>query len=178
MKYNKSFTKYLNDLGAKSSLPGGGSAAGLAVCLGISLIEMAISFSASEENKDLNRACRKLKKIKTEAFSHIDRDGEMFKRALEAKGSKKKKAYRDLDKITFDLGCGCIKVLAVAKEIRVSIRKSIISDFYIGLAFIRTALFSSLKNLEANSSMFGINNDKKVTYFKAYLGEFAKWLIY
>lgn len=46
MKYKtQSLEKYLNDLSAKLSAPGGGSAAALNAALGASLISMVINFT-------------------------------------------------------------------------------------------------------------------------------------
>lgn len=178
VNYKNNFRRYLRDLSAKSSTPGGGSAASLVFCLGVSLIQMAVNFSMNKNEKELKKALLHLEKIKSKILSYVDLDGKAFEKALMAKGKRKKLAYRNLDNITFDLGKNCIKILEVAKDVRIFIKKSIVSDFYVGLSFVRGALFSSVKNLEANSSSFALKNKKRIDYLKGYLEEFRKWLIY
>ncbi|MBU0503331.1 MAG: cyclodeaminase/cyclohydrolase family protein [Candidatus Omnitrophota bacterium] len=71
MYKNKSLEKYVNDLAGKFSAPGGGSAACLVSCLGVSLLEMAVNFTLGKSafakyNKSLKKtliACALLRKI-------------------------------------------------------------------------------------------------------------------
>ena len=92
----------MKDVAAKSSVPGGGSVASLVFCLGISLIQMAIIFSA-RKGTPLSRVSRQLERCKNRVFPSIDSDGIVFQRLLAAKGSKeKKRALRDVEKMSFD----------------------------------------------------------------------------
>lgn len=172
MKYKKQFSRYLNDLGAKSPTPGGGSAANLVFCLGVSLMEMAVNFSINN-NRKLKGALCVFKNIKDKVLPVVDSDSEIFLRALKAKNKDKKRAYRELAKITFALGSNCIKILIVAKAIRVFIKKNIISDFDLGSECLKVALRASIKNLEANSSIFASQDKKKISYLKGYLKKFG-----
>ncbi len=71
MYKDKSLVKYIEDLAAKMPAPGGGSAACLVSCLGISLLEMAVNFTLGKNayakyNKSLKKAliaCAILRKI-------------------------------------------------------------------------------------------------------------------
>lgn len=71
MYYNKTLKKYIEDLAAKMPAPGGGSAACLVSCLGISLLEMTVNFTLGKSayakyDKSLKKAlitCAILRKI-------------------------------------------------------------------------------------------------------------------
>jgi len=76
---------------------------------------------------------------------------------------------RRLNNITFDLGSSCIRILTAAAGIRRLIKKGIMSDFDIGIKCVRIALFASVKNMEANSKFFGIDNAARTRYLKSYL---------
>lgn len=172
MSYRKLFKRYLDDLSKKSSAPGGGSAASLVFSLGVSLMEMAVNFSINKApGRRLNKYISFLKKMKTKVFSYIDLDADIFKQALKAKGKTRKDSLRRLNRITFDLGSSCIKILTYSADIRGLIKKGIVSDFDIGIKCVRVALFASVKNMEANSKFFGIKNDAKARYLKKYLKE-------
>ena len=169
MSYRKLFKGYISDLSKKTSAPGGGSAASLIFSVGVSLIEMAVNFSISKDNeRKLNKVVSSFNKIKMKVLSYVDLDADIFRKVLKSKGEKKE-ALRRLNNITFDLGASCIRILTVAAGVRGSIRRSIISDFDIGIKCVDIALFASVKNMEANSKFFGIKNAVKTNYLKRYL---------
>ena len=153
--YGKQFSSYLQALSSKSSAPGGGSAGALSSALGVSLIQMAIQFSLNDKNRRrLTKTFKYLDRLKLKMISYIDLDGHVFNKTLKAKGAEKKKALLQLDKITFDLGKTCIKIVDATEDIKKYIKKNISSDLCIGLALVRVALFCSVSNLEANNKMF------------------------
>jgi len=170
MGYSTLFKSYISDLSSKSSAPGGGSAASLIFSIGASLIEMAINFSINKSNKyRLNKFVSSLRRIKKKVFSYVDLDADAFSEVLKSKGKKKKGALRRLNNITFDLGSSCIRILTAAAGIRRLIKKGIMSDFDIGIKCVRIALFASVKNMEANSKLFGVDNAARARYLKSYL---------
>ena len=174
MKYERLFKKYLKDLASKTPAPGGGSAGALSFCLGVSLIEMALNLSTDKKDKKLKKLFLSLKKVKDKVLPYIDLDGEVFIRALNAKKDKRKEFCKKLNIIIFNLGKMCVKILSSSDSIEKNIKKYIISDFYIGLSFVKTALISSVKNLEANAKMFGLNNNERINFLSKRLKEFSK----
>jgi formiminotetrahydrofolate cyclodeaminase len=158
---------YLKELASESAAPGGGSAASLVFCVGISLIQMAINFSLSNNKKELKSRLLQLERIKTKSINYIDLDGKLFLSALKAKGKNKKRAYQDLAKITFALADNCIKILMIGKLSRRWIKKNIIVDFDLGIDCVKVALKGASRNLEVNSRIFTTATaTKKFNYLK------------
>jgi formiminotetrahydrofolate cyclodeaminase len=171
--YRDKFRNYLQDLSKKMPHPGGGSVASLNFCLGVSLLQMALNFSSP----DLKEVVKKLEKVKNEIFPFIDLDGEIFTKLINEKApAKKKKLLKEAQQLSFDIGKKCNKILTIAKKVHSKVKKSIESDFYIGLKLLETALFASLKNLEVNQRIFKVSNRRKVSLLKRYLEEFKLWL--
>ena len=172
--YRKDFKAYLNDLAKRKPSPGGGSAVCLTFCMGVSLIAKAINYSLiptpktakdKAKNKKLKATLVKLSKLGKKIYPSIDKDGYLFGKIMSTKGQKRKEFITKSEKIIVDLGKASGEVFSLAKGIESGIKKSIISDYYIGLDFIKSALFGSILNLEANSTIFGIRN-KFIDIFK------------
>lgn len=167
-QYRTSFKKYLDDLGKRKPSPGGGSAVCLIFCTGISLIEKAINFSSPAEFKN---ELKKLQTLKKKVYPNIDKDGLIFAKIIGSKGKKRAQFIRLSEDLIIGLGQGSLAVFSLAKEVESGIKKSIISDFNIGLECIKVALLGCILNLEANQKMFGKEN-KFIGPFKKSL---KKW---
>jgi len=168
-EYRFDFKDYLNDLAKKTPQLGGGSSVSLVFCLGISLIEKSLNFSLDKE-KRLKRYLFIFKKIKREVFPYIDLDGKLFLKVLKEK-ERRKFFLEKSQNLIIKIGKNCQKVFLLAKKIESKIKKSIISDFYIGLSFIKVSLKGCVLNLEANKRLFGLTC-RYINIFKDYL---RKW---
>ena len=171
--YREKFKNYLDDLAARRPSPGGGSAVCLFFCTGASLIEKAIVFSISSKTKDkkLNKAFREIKKLRKEIYPYIDQDGYLFDKIMSSNGEKRAEFIKQSTNLVILVAKSCEKVFFLAKAIESGIKKSIISDFYIGGKAIRLALFGCILNLEANYKMFG----KKSKYTGCFKKLLKKW---
>jgi formiminotetrahydrofolate cyclodeaminase len=178
--YRKNFENYLNDLKKREPAPGGGSAVCLIFCTGLSLIEKAINYSLvpttknlsdKKKNKKLKTALVKLDKLRKKIYPYIDKDGYLFEKIIYSRGQKRKQFIAASEKIIIDLGESVQKVFYLAKEVESGIKKSIISDFRIGLEFAKSALFGCILNLEANRAIFGRQN-RFVGIFKKSLNDY------
>jgi len=167
-KYRGKFKKYLNDLAKAKPAPGGGSAAALVFSIGLSLIEKAINFSSPTKFK---KELKKLQALNKKLYPIIDQDGVIFAKIISCKGEKRLQFICKSENLIISLGQGSIKVFSLAKEIESGIKKSIISDFRLGLECAKIALLSCVLNLEANQKMFGRKN-KFIGLFKKALN---KW---
>ena len=177
MEYRENFQSYLDAI-SKPGLPGGGSVISLLFCLGVSLVQMAVSFSEKAEKRDfLREVWEELEESKRVVFPYIDKDGEIFQASLREKEKRKKRRFiQELNKMIFDIGENCNKILLIAKKIKGEIKKSIISDFYIGMKIIEVVIEGCLLNLQANGYLFGLREEEKEARLNAYLEEFKKWL--
>jgi len=163
---------YLNDLAARQPAPGGGSAAAFSLCMGISLIEKAVQYSASQ-NKRLCGRAKALEVIRRKTLRYIDLDGIIFEQFIHAEKERKAIFLKKSEALIATIGTRCYAVYVLAQKVESDIKKSIISDFYIGLACIRVALCGCVYNLEANSVFFGKNN-RMIGIFKRYLKQWPK----
>ncbi|UCD15986.1 MAG: cyclodeaminase/cyclohydrolase family protein [Candidatus Omnitrophota bacterium] len=176
MNYRKRFKKYLDDLSQRRPSPGGGSALCLNFCLGVSLIEKAINYSLDKEAKlpirdsklAGGRYLMRLGKLKEEVYLYIDLDSQLFDKVMKARAKERQKLLKRSEKLIVDVARACESVFSLAKGVESGIKKSIISDFHIGLEFVRSALFGCVANLEANTKIFGRSNK--------YMGDFKKTL--
>lgn len=166
--YRSGFKKYLDDLGKRKPAPGGGSAVALIFCTGISLIEKAIRYSSLDKFK---KQLKKLQILKKKIYLNIDKDSLIFAKIMSSKGAKRTQLVKQGESLVVDLGQASLKVFSLAKDIESGIKKSIISDFNIGLECVKIALLGSILNLEANEEMFG-RESKFTDLFKKSL---KKW---
>lgn len=172
--YKNNFKEYLKDLADSVPHPGGGSCAWLSICLGISLIQKSLIFSKLDSKR-----VSYLEKVKKEALSFIDRDGQIFANLIKEKNPQKKRILLcRAQKISYEAGKKCNKILSRVESLKGRIKKSIESDFYIGVKLIEVALYASIENLKANQTLFKVNNTKKIEFLKAYLTRFEKCLRY
>jgi len=172
ISYSKKFKKYLDDLAKHKPSPGGGSAVCVVFCLGVSLIEKAInySFSNDKDKKKLNRALEKLRILRGNIYSCIDKDGYFFNKIMQNKGKKRAQFIEKSEEIIVYVADNCGMAFSLAKGIESGIKKSIFSDFAIGLKLIRSCLFGCVSNLEANSAFFKTRN-KNITKLKKLLAK-------
>ncbi len=176
MKYYKNdFKKYIRDLGKPQAHPGGGSCAALAVCLGISLIQMAISYSLKKSRKrGVVRSLSRLETIKSEVFGSIDSDGELFALLLKEKDpAKKRKDLARMQKDIMDLARGAAGAIRISRRVKPEVRKSLLSDFRLGIKLCQAALSACRENLKVNQIMFGVRNAAKIARVKKYIQESA-----
>lgn len=173
--YRKEFKNYLDDLSQKGYQPGGGSAGALAFCLGVSLLVKAIRHTLGSKARE--RREKKLKlclanfiDLKKQIYPYIDKDGEIFSKMI---GGNQKNRARNLKQgsdLIKSLGRSACKVFSLAKGIESDIKKSIKSDFDLGLELVRVSALSAIFNLEANQKIFG----KKEAYQKRLKAFFFK----
>ncbi|MCF7870625.1 MAG: cyclodeaminase/cyclohydrolase family protein [Candidatus Omnitrophica bacterium] len=153
--YRKQIKPYLDDLAKNRLAPGGGSAGALAFCLGCSLIAKSINHTKSKEiskvkENKLNNRLDKILSFKKKVYFYIDWDGQLFSQMVKSRGKEKQKYLKKTTRLLKDLAQLSYKVFLLAKELDFDIKKSIKSDFYLGLEFIKVSLESAIFNLEAN----------------------------
>jgi len=173
--YRFYFKNYLDDLSKKNPSLGGGSAICLVFSLGVSLIEKAVNYSIGGVNKNkdfrLKKYLKQFNSLRQKVYPYIDEDGKIFAIIMQAKGQKRTKYLKKSEEMVFRVGTVCLKAVFIAKRVESDVKKSIISDFNIGLEFIKTAFLGCIFNLEANQKIFGLRS-KYIDDFKEVL---EKW---
>jgi len=150
--YKNKFKGYLEGLAARQPAPGGGSAVCLVFCFGVSLIEKAVNYSIKD--KQLRKSLSGLSALKKKVYPYIDEDGFIFKKIMLEKGEKRRELLKKSNRIMRDTKKACQRVFLLAKEVKSGIKKSIISDFEIGLDFVKSAVKGCEANLKANKAFF------------------------
>jgi hypothetical protein len=166
--YQKNLKGYLSDLSQKKPSPGGGSAAALGLCVGIALIQKAINYS--DKNIKPTLKIKSLNHLKRKIISYVDKDGEIFEKFIQSRGRKRTVYLRKSNALVVDLGKTAISVFFIARGVESGIKKSIISDFYTGLNFVKLVLLACSYNLEDNSKVLG-KPDKNAGIFRKYAGK-------
>ena len=80
---NSTIDEFTKELSSKSSVPGGGGAAGLVASVGIALSSMTAAFTVGKPkyasvNADMERILSECKELRNEALAAMDRDAEAF----------------------------------------------------------------------------------------------------
>ena len=148
---NYSLKKYLDSLSAKTPVPGGGSAAALTACLGLSLLSMVVQYSIGKsidvkvENKwahilkqieVINRRCLELVDLDAQAYLNVvkNRQGSV-KEKLKAEAAARK-VPREICQL-------CYKVIELAPFIVVNGNKYLLSDVKVALELLLAAFNSA-----------------------------------
>ena len=155
MYFNKSLKEYLDDLAAKLSAPGGGSAAALNAALGASLISMVINFTlgkpkyAAYEN-ELRDSLLKSENLRGEFLKLVDLD-------VTAYQSKDIKSALDVPQTVCKL---CYEAINLCPALISKGNINLISDVAVAAILLESAFTSAYFNVEINLKSF---NDKTLT---------------
>lgn len=157
--YRKEVKKYLTDLRKKGWQPGGGSAAALAFCLGVSLLIKSIRHS--QQSGAGKEKIKQLISLSNKVFPCIDRDGKYFSELIASKGKKREYNLKRTEKLTAEIIAAAQTASKLAKEAEPDIKKSIQSDFCLGQKFIEIAVLGVKLNSQANLKYFGSCKDNR-----------------
>jgi len=146
MKYkDQSLVKYLDDLAARISAPGGGSAAALSAAMGASLVSMVVNFTLGNDRyakftKELRIILVKSEKLRKQFLELVDLDAA----AYQSKDAKKA--------LMVPLKLAQLSLQA-AKLCPVLVKKgnvNLISDVAVAAIFLESAFASAGFNVEIN----------------------------
>lgn len=145
-----SLKNYLDDLAAKLSTPGGGSAAALNAAMGAALICMVVNFTigkpkyASHE-KELKEILGKSTKLKDEFLNLVDLDVAAFQ----------SKNLRDALDIPFMLSRLCLEAIKLCPVLLKKGNPNLASDVGVAAVFLESAFTSACFNVEINLKNLG-----------------------
>lgn len=161
MYINESVKKYIDDLAARQSTPGGGSAAGLCGALGTALLEMVCNFTVGKEKyKDVKQDVQgylvSLKKVRDEFSIIIDEDVKAYSAIRDAFKTSDKKL---IDKALKDGYYVCLKIcelskvaMGIAPDLAEKGSSGLITDVGCGAEFLNATFNSGIFNCEINLS--------------------------
>jgi len=167
---NKSLKEFVEVLGSKNAVPGGGGAASLVGAIGVSLSEMVSSLTlgkkkyvdVEEEVKEIKDKCQKLEK---DFLDLINKDAEAFLPLSKAYALPKEteeeiihkeevmeKALQEAVKVPLKIMSKCEEAIVITKRISEIGSKLAISDAGCAASSIKSALESAALNVYLNTS--------------------------
>jgi len=152
--YCQDLEGYFNDLAAKQPSPGGGSAAAAIFCMGTGLIEMAMQYSLKENVEVIGQ----IGELRKNNFPIIDLDSRLFDEIMKAKDEQRTELITKCETMIAGLGLSVVKVVKLALTRKNDIKKSIISDYIIGIDCLKVVLTACVLNLKANETMFKVHS--------------------
>jgi len=146
MSYKEStLTKYLDDLAAKLSAPGGGSAAALTAAMGTALISMVVNFTlgkpkyAQYEN-ELKATLERSERLREEFLNLVDLDVNAYK----------SKNIRDALDVPFMVCRLCFEGIKLCPDLIRKGNVNLISDVAVAAILLESAFTSADFNVEIN----------------------------
>lgn len=167
---------YLNILGTKNPVPGGGSVAGITAAQGIALVLMVLDLTIGKEKyKEYREEHIKLNKQAVELFEKLkkaaDNDVEAFSKVAEAyklpkDDPKKKEKIGEYSlgatKVPFELIKMCYEGCEIAEKLVGKSNKTAISDLAVAAFCFEAAAKSAWLNVKINLNYILNNEDKEL----------------
>lgn len=169
MYINNSMKEFAGDLGAKKSMPGGGSAAAYAATMANSLAMMVANFTLGKKKyadyeEDIVRILDRAQKMSEDVMSLVDKDIEAFlplsncyKMQANTEEEKKAKAL-EMEKCLRGAAMVPMEILDISKDIldlheELLIKGSVmlLSDVGVGAEMVRVAAKSAYININVNT---------------------------
>lgn len=165
--YKNILKKYLDDLAAKKSAPGGGSAAALAGAIACGLLSMVANFTIGKEKykkheKELIELLEKSEVMRNRLTELVDLDAEAYGRVRDAYKAKDKKAMQEALKeataVPLEIANLCHQAIKLCPILLEKGNENLITDVGVPAHLLKAALDSALLNVEIN--LKGIEDEK------------------
>lgn len=166
--YKDSLKKYIDDLAAKKSAPGGGSAAALSASLGVALLSMVANFTLGKEKykhveKDVEAILTCCETLRKKLLDLVDEDVYGYELVCAAyrlpKQSDEQKQKRALEiqrglksamSAPFEVCRASFEALKLTGELAEKGNNNLISDVGVAVSFLHSAFQSALLNVQIN----------------------------
>lgn len=167
---NSTIDEFTKELSSKSSVPGGGGAAGLMASVGIALSSMTAAFTVGKPkyasvNADMERILSECEELRNEALAAMDRDAEAFEpmslvykmpRDTEEERKARDEAMEDClhgaALVPLSLMEICCRGIGLALELSEKGSELLLSDAGCSAAALSAALRSAYLNVIINTS--------------------------
>lgn len=180
MRLNElTITEYMNELAAKKSAPGGGSALGLvletAACLSLMVCNFTIQKKGYENVQEkIIKISEELVEIRNEAHFLISEDGVCYQNLMDAYRSKDAEVISKASiyscQIPYRLYCAAKRCENIAEELAKIGNKNLLSDAKIVIDLCRSCYHGCLLNIECNVNQ--ILEEETKQFFKNIADEF------
>jgi formiminotetrahydrofolate cyclodeaminase len=151
----KSLKEYLDDLAAKLSAPGGGSAAALSAAMGVSLISMVVNFTLGKPKyakyeDELKKILSKSERLREEFLNLVDLDVTAYQ----------SKNLRDALNVPLMVCRLCFEGIKLCPALIKKGNVNLISDVAVAAVLLESAFVSAYFNVLINLKMLA---DKQLT---------------
>lgn len=159
MYSQKSIEEFLNDLGSKNSIPGGGSAAALTGALNAAVISFIANLTVGKDKyKDVEVEAREIliesKELQKEMLLMIDQDSQILSKILSnyQKGEQKEIQLISQKAVGFSLEMAkkSVRLMRLSLEISEIGNRMLASDFEVAAYLGEAAVGSSVANVKIN----------------------------
>lgn len=178
---------YLNDLAAKKSVPGGGTAAALTAAQGVALLSMSCNFTIGKKafqkfEAEIQGYLPQLESLRQDMFAGINKDIAAFKSVMlhYTKKTSDQSALEDslklASQVPLELIELCLKALTIQNRLLTITNPNLVSDVIIGKHLLHCAIVSSKENVEINLKSITDENFLKETHatLKQYLRSYTQ----
>lgn len=166
--YQDQLKKYLDDLASRKPVPGGGSAAALTACTGVSLISMVANFTLGKEKyksveDEINTVLSSSESLRRRLLNLVDEDilaykkvSGAYKLAKDNPDDKKRRAeaiqeaLKESLVIPLEVCKLCHQAAKLCPNIAEKGNVNLISDVGVAVLFLESAFQSALLNVEIN----------------------------
>jgi len=177
---NETLKKYLEDLSARTDVPGGGSAAALSAAIAVALNLMVINFSLQKDSGIAESDMMIVAKAKQEEALKklsllVDKDSKVFRSLMEAISKKEpdlEDKYVAAAKVPLDVCSECHAALDIAAFLSDSGNRNLISDVGCAARLLRAAFDSARYNVEIN--LRSIKDEETVKVMKSRIDGLAE----
>lgn len=147
---NSSITRYVDDLAAKLPAPGGGSAAAMSACLGISLVSMVVNFTLGKPKyaryqKELEKMLSESERLRSDFLNLVDLDVVAYK----------SRNLRDALNVPFMLARLCFEGAKLCPPLVTKGNANLVSDVAVAAELLESAFAAACCNVEINLKMLG-----------------------
>ena len=145
MYKTKSLKKYADDLAARLPAPGGGSAAAVAACLGVSLISMVINFTIGKPKyaafeRSLIKTLDASEKLRKRLMELVDLDVV----AYQSKDAKKALG------VPLEIAHRAAEAMSLCPDLVVRSNRNLISDVAVAVCLLESAFAAAVVNVDIN----------------------------
>ena len=145
---NGTIKSYLEKLGKKTPVPGGGSAAAAAGAIGASLIEMSAAYSLQDSVK-IKKALSNIKKIRKKLERQIDTDGKAYEYYRKTRNDKALQKAAEAPLTVCSLCAEALEIGSfIAKEGNQNLKSDAVSGVYYLLAAFNGAALPAAENIK------------------------------
>jgi len=168
MKYKDvAIRKYVEDLAAKTSTPGGGSAAALTAAMAAALVGMVVNFTLGKPKymkfeKELSLVLLKSEKLRLEFLRLLDLDIAAYE----------SKNMRDALSVPFMVARLCLEGIKLCPELINKSNVNLISDVAVAAVFFESAFSAAYFNVEIN--LRAIGDDRSTLIMRKELNQKSK----